>query len=61
MKWTADIGRILATLLVEQRHFSQEQADFMGVSLEEYAAAAILEYLEANHGDDLEIIDHDVN
>jgi hypothetical protein len=60
-RWQEEIGRLLAGILIDQRVFAQEQADFAGISLADYAALAVLQYLEDNHGDDLEVIEHNVN
>lgn len=59
--WQAEIGRMIATMLIHQRAFAQEQADFAGVTLEDYVALSILEYLDLNHGDSLEIVEMDAN
>jgi hypothetical protein len=60
-EWQEQVGALLAAIFLHQRAAAQEQADFAGLTLEAYAALAVLEYLELNHADDLEIIRHDTN
>jgi hypothetical protein len=60
-EWMADVGALLFAIFVSDRDQYQASADKEGLSLIDYAAACVLQYLQDHHGDELELIDHDVN